>query len=68
MGVWSDGTKYNAPEGIIFSFPVTVDAATKEWKVVDGVSLDDIAKQRLKATGDELLEEREEALSATKDA
>jgi len=68
MGVWSDGTKYNAPEGVIFSFPVTVDAVTKQWQIVEGVSLDETAKQRLKATGDELLEEREEAFSATKNA
>lgn len=58
MGVISDGTKYNAPEGVIYSFPVTVDSATKQWKIVDSVPLDDIAKQRLKVTGDELVEER----------
>lgn len=68
MGVWSDGTKYEAPEGVIFSFPVTVDKNTKEWKIVEEVVLDDIAKQRLKTTGQELLEEREEALSATQNA
>ncbi|CAG2183088.1 unnamed protein product, partial [Oppiella nova] len=62
MGVISDGTKYNAPEGVIYSFPVTVDSATKQWKIVDSVPLDDIAKQRLKVTGDELVEERTEAL------
>lgn len=68
MGVISDGNNYNAPEGVIFSFPVTVDAATREWKIVDGVPLDDFAKQRLKLTGEELLAEREEALSATSNA
>ncbi|XP_054161366.1 malate dehydrogenase, cytoplasmic-like [Oppia nitens] len=65
MGVVSDGNKYNAPEGVIFSFPVTIDSKTKEWKIVDDVPLDDVAKQRLKLTGDELLEERTEALAAT---
>jgi malate dehydrogenase len=68
MGVISDGTKYNAPEGVIYSFPVTVDSATKQWKIVDSVPLDDIAKQRLKVTGDELVEERTEALAATSNA
>jgi malate dehydrogenase len=67
MGVISDGTKYNAPDGVVFSFPVTVDAKTKEWKIVDNVPLDDVAKQRLKVTGDELVEERTEALAATSD-
>ena len=65
MGVVSDGNTYSAPEGIIFSFPVTVDPKTKEWKIVDNVPLDDVAKQRLKLTGDELVEERTEALAAT---
>jgi len=65
MGVISDGNKYDAPDGVIFSFPVTVDGQTKQWKIVDNVPLDDVAKQRLKATGDELVEERTEALAAT---
>lgn len=65
MGVISDGNSYGVPEGIVFSFPVTVDAATKEWKVVDGLAWDEVAKAKIKATGDELLEERNEALSAT---
>jgi len=68
MGVISDGTKYNAPEGVVFSFPVTVDSNTKEWKIVENVPLDDVAKQRLKATGEELLEEKAEALAATQNA
>lgn len=68
MGVISDGTKYDAPEGVIFSFPVTVDASTKEWKIVDGITLDDFAKQRLRVTGEELLAERDDALSATSNA
>jgi len=68
MGVISDGNTYNAPEGIIFSFPVTVDAKTKQWKIVENVPLDDVAKQRLKVTGDELVEERNDALAATGNA
>jgi len=68
MGVISDGNTYDVPEGVIFSFPVTVDANTKQWKIVDGVALNDFAKQRLALTGKELLEEREEALAATSNA
>ncbi|KAI1286812.1 Malate dehydrogenase, cytoplasmic [Halotydeus destructor] len=65
MGVISDGTKYGAPADVIFSFPCTVDAATKQWKIVEGLNLDDVAKERLRLTGQELLEERSEALAAT---
>lgn len=65
MGVVSDGTQYGAPADVIFSFPCTVDPATKEWKVVGGLTLDDFAKDRLKLTGEELLAERGEALAAT---
>jgi len=65
MGVISDGNKYNAPEGVIFSFPVTIDPKTKQWQIVEDVPLDDVAKQRLKTTGEELVEERTEALAAT---
>lgn len=68
MGVISDGNKYGAPQGVIFSFPCTVESATKEWKIVDEVPLDDVAKQKLQITGEELLAEREEALSATSNA
>lgn len=63
MGVISDGSKYGAPADVIFSFPCIVEA--KEWKVVDGLALDDTAKERLKITGEELLAERNEALAAT---
>lgn len=63
MGVISDGSKYGAPADVIFSFPCTVE--NKEWKVVEGLSLDETAQQRLKTTGEELLAERGEALAAT---
>ena len=65
MGVISDGTKYNAPKDVIFSFPVTVKLQTKDWQIVDNVALDDVAKHWIKATGDELVEERTEALAAS---
>lgn len=68
MGVISDGNKYGAPEGVIFSFPVIVDSSTRQWQIVDNVPLDDVAKQRLRVTGEELVAEREEALAATTNA
>lgn len=66
MGVISDGNSYGVPEGIMFSFPCTI--ADKEWKIVDGVPFDDFAKERITLTGNELLEEKAEAMAATENA
>lgn len=60
MGVISDGA-YDTPKDVIFSFPVTI--ANKQWKIVEGLPIDDFSRNMLDATGKELLEEREEALS-----
>ncbi len=49
MAVPSDGS-YGIPEGLIFSFPVTIDAMTKEWKIVQGLELDDFAKGKIAIT------------------
>lgn len=63
MGVISDGNKYNIAEGLVFSFPVTI--ANKQWKIVDGLDIDSVARSRLDLTAKELLEEKAEAMSAT---
>ncbi|VDO85582.1 unnamed protein product [Haemonchus placei] len=63
MAVPSDGS-YGIPNGLMFSFPVTIDGATKEWKIVQGLSIDDFAKGKLAETQKELEEERDEALKA----
>lgn len=60
MGVFSDGS-YGTPEGVMFSFPVTI--ADKKWSIVKDLPLDDFAKEKLAATGKELCEEREEAMA-----
>ncbi|KAK6032694.1 malate dehydrogenase [Ostertagia ostertagi] len=49
MAVQSDGS-YGIPKGLMFSFPVTIDGATKEWKIVQGLSLDDFAKSKIAIT------------------
>lgn len=49
MAVPSDGS-YGIPAGLVFSFPVTIDGATKEWKIVQGLSMDDFAKGKIAAT------------------
>ncbi|KAK6050256.1 hypothetical protein COOONC_12239 [Cooperia oncophora] len=63
MAVPSDGS-YGIPKGLVFSFPVTVDGATKEWKIVQGLSLDEFAQSKIAITLKELEEERDVALRA----
>lgn len=55
MAVKSNG-EYGVPEGLIFSFPVTISG--REWSIVEGIELNDFSKQKIKATADELVEER----------
>jgi malate dehydrogenase len=57
MAVTSDGS-YGIPEGLIFSFPCTVDAAGN-FNIVQGIELDDTARQRIQNSADELVSERD---------
>uniref|UniRef100_A0A915Q1N6 Malate dehydrogenase n=1 Tax=Setaria digitata TaxID=48799 RepID=A0A915Q1N6_9BILA len=61
MGIPSDGS-YGIPKGLMFSFPVTISGG--EYKIVQGLSLDDFAKEKIAITQKELEEERDEALEA----
>ncbi|MGF1530243.1 MAG: malate dehydrogenase [Puniceicoccaceae bacterium] len=56
VAVLSKG-EYGTPEGIITSFPIRVDAVGN-WRVVEGLSLNDYARAKIQASNDELLEER----------
>jgi malate dehydrogenase len=56
LAVVSHG-EYGVPEGLQFGFPVRSDGA--KWEVVPGLEHDEDAKQRLKVTTDELLQERD---------
>jgi len=56
MAIPSTGA-YGSPEGVIFSYPVTVQNG--QYHVVDGLSLSDFDRQMIAATGKELVEERE---------
>lgn len=49
--------EYDTPAGIITSLPIKVDAVGN-WRVVEGLQLNDYAKAQIKASNDELLEER----------
>ncbi|ONI26677.1 hypothetical protein PRUPE_1G039300 [Prunus persica] len=60
MGVYSDGS-YNVPSGLIYSFPVTCQNG--EWKIVQGLSIDEFSRKKLDATADELSEEKALAYS-----
>jgi malate dehydrogenase len=56
MAVPSDGS-YDVEEGLISGFPCT--CAGGEWKIVDGLEIDDFSRERIDATVAELKEERD---------
>ena len=73
MAVNSTGNKYNIPEGLIYSFPVTCEGLkytllfrlfkldsfkAGKWTIVDGVAVSDFSREKLVATANELEEER----------
>ncbi|MBN3293129.1 MDHC protein, partial [Polypterus senegalus] len=60
MGVISDGNSYDVPEGLIYSFPAVIK--NKEWKIVEGLPINDFSREKLDATAKELVEERDTAL------
>ncbi|MCX2732651.1 malate dehydrogenase [Saccharopolyspora sp. NFXS83] len=55
-GVVSDGS-YGVPEGIISSFPVT--AKDGRFEIVQGLDIDEFSRQRIDASVNELVEERD---------
>lgn len=65
MAVFSDGS-YGQPAGVMYSFPVTIDKE-RNWHIVQGLHLDDWAQSKLKATADELLAEKQDALAECQD-
>lgn len=55
MGVISNG-EYGVPKGLNFSFPVRIQGG--QWQIVEGLSLDAFARQKIEANFAELEEER----------
>ena len=55
MAVASDGS-YGIPEGVVYSYPVR--CARGEYRIVQGLAIDDFARSKLAATDKELREER----------
>jgi malate dehydrogenase len=50
--------EYEIPEGLQFGFPVRSDGSS--WSVVDGIDHGQLAQEKIKATTDELLAERDD--------
>jgi malate dehydrogenase len=59
MGVYSDGSHYNVPAGLVYSFPCVCQNG--QWKIVDGLQIDQASQKRLDLTTKELKEEKAEA-------
>jgi malate/lactate dehydrogenase len=60
MGVISDGS-YGVPEGLVFSFPVRCVAGN--YTIVQGLPIDDFSREQIEVTKQELIEERDSALT-----
>lgn len=56
MGVPSDGS-YGIPEGIVYGFPVTTENG--EYKIVQGLEINEFSRERMNRTLAELTEERD---------
>jgi malate dehydrogenase len=56
MAVRSDGS-YEVEEGLISSYPCTCSGG--EWRVVEGLEIDDFSRERIDASVNELIEERD---------
>jgi malate dehydrogenase len=56
LAVISKG-EYGIPEGLQFGFPVATDG--NDWKVVEGLEHDDDAKERIRITTEELVQEKD---------
>ena len=55
MGIPSDGS-YGIPEGVMYGFPVVCENG--EYKIVQGLEVDEFSRERMNFTLAELEEER----------
>jgi len=60
MAVSSDKNTYGVPEGIVYSFPVEIQNG--QYRVVDGIAINDFSRAKMDKTGKELIDERKMAL------
>ena len=56
MGVYSDGS-YGITEGLIYSFPCI--CKNGDWSIVQGLDINNFSREKLSATEQELIEERD---------
>ena len=56
MAIPSDGS-YGIPEGLIYSFPVTIENGAQ--RIVQGLDIDEFSRSKMDATRAELEEERD---------
>ncbi len=56
MGIYSDGS-YGIQKGLIYSFPVK--CAGGDWKIEQGLAINDFSRSKMAATETELAEERD---------
>ncbi|HEY80214.1 MAG TPA: malate dehydrogenase [Anaerolineae bacterium] len=57
LAVYSDGSHYGIPEGVMYSVPVT-HPGDGAWQIVEGLEINDEIKEQMRITGEELLKER----------
>lgn len=55
-GVIAEGNSYGIDEGLVFSFPLRMEG--REWKIVEGLSMEGDLLKRMKESEKELLEEK----------
>jgi malate dehydrogenase len=65
MAVYSDGTHYDVPEGIVFGFPCTCRADGGGWEIVDGMYIDQYSRDMFKKNIAELHAEKAMAASTS---
>ena len=56
MGVYSDGS-YGIEAGLIYSYPIVCEGG--DWRIVEGVQINDFSREKMTATETELKEERD---------
>jgi len=59
MGVYSDGTSYGVPAGIVFSFPC--QCYNGQWHIVKGLQIDANTQKLIDVTTKELIDEKKDA-------
>ena len=57
-GVWSEKNPYGVEEGLVFSFPCR-SKGEGSWGIVPELALNDWLRQKIEASQQELIEERE---------